>query len=899
MNAIPGTLDRRFEAIALDWDGIAVPDRAGDAAGLRELIEALCELGMHIAVASGAHLGDVDGQLRARPDGPGSLLLALDRGTEVFAIDREGPHLLERAEMGLPHERDVARQVFARLRARGVGAREVLVIADWFGTLTGLGGSESMLLADSPAGVTAVSVGAEPTGTPPGVLHLGGGRARIAALLADQLDRRRRGDVPGVHGDPAWTIRFDGLDPERERAIEGLLVIADGRLGTSGSPLAFDTSTTPSVFVAGIYDGSGPETALLPCPLWHRLAGEDEAPTRLRRVLNLRNGLLHESHTTSSRECHSLRLSSLARPASVVLRADCPAGTAARSPALVAPLAHGVETACVDSRTWMHVPASSGGVVAAASQHARENQAGREVLERFGAYVADCDHLPETAAALDRVRCLERMGFERLLNEHRDEWARRWEEAEVTIEGDEALQLAMRFGLFHLLASAGDHDEAAVGARGLTGAAYRGHVFWDADVFVLPALVAVRPASARAVLEYRARRLAAARAAAEAEGYEGARFPWESARTGRDVTPTHAQDRTGRIVPIRTGSLEVHIVGCVAWAAAHYADWTGDTDFEAGLGGALLVETARYWASRARFDDHGGAHIYGVIGPDEYHGPVDDNAFTNVLARWNLRRAASLDARGLVEQERAHWLEVADALVDGYDAATGRYEQFAGFYDLEPLVIAEVAPRRPIAAELLLGSDRVRQAQVVKQADVLMLHHLLPTEVASGSLLPNLDYYEPRTAHGSSLSPGVHSSLLARAGRLEQAADMLALTARIDLDDVTATTAGGLHLAAMGSAWQALAFGFLGARAHGDALALDPKVPDTWSALEMRLHFRGTRVTVRAESRHLSVRTSSPLPLVVGGSRYTTGTGGLAFTRSATRWKLHRGDRPPDEEPRP
>jgi trehalose/maltose hydrolase-like predicted phosphorylase len=903
MHAIPDVLDRRFEGIVLDWDGIAgVPHRDGNAARLEELIEALCELGMHVAVVSGAQLGEIDRQLRARPDGPGSLLLALGRGAELFAIDRDGPHLLERrtqVEIGPAGESDAARDLFARLRARGVGARQVLIGSETFGTPAGVSGSESTLLAGSPAGVTAVSVGPEPTGTPPGVIHLGGGPARIAALLADQLDRRRRGDVPDTDDDPAWVVRFDGLDPERERAIEGLLVIADGRLGTNGSPLAFNTSTTPSVFVAGLYDGSGPETALLPCPLWHRLPVGDDAPKRLHRVLNLRSGLLHEVHTTSDREYRSMRFSSLARPASVVLRAECPAGTTARSPALVAAVAHGVETARVDGRTWMRAPASSGGVVAAASQRAREKATGDEVLERLGAYVADSEHCPEATTALDRVRGLERVGFEHLLNEHREEWAERWDEAEVTIGGDEPLQLAMRFGLFHLLASAVDHDEAAVGARGLTGAAYRGHVFWDADVFVLPALVAIHPASARAMLEYRARRLAAARTAAEAEGHKGARFPWESARTGRDVTPTHARDRTGRIVPIRTGSLEVHIVGCVAWATAHYLDWTGDSDFEAGPGGALLVETARYWASRARFDDQGRAHIYGVIGPDEYHGPVDDNAFTNVLARWNLRRAASLDDHGLAEQERAHWLEIADALVDGYDAETARYEQFAGFYDLEPLVIAEIAPRRPIAAELLLGADRVGQAQVVKQADVLMLHHLLPGEVAPGSLLPNLDYYEPRTAHGSSLSPGVHSSLLARAGRLEEAAAMLAVTARIDLDDITATTAGGLHLAAIGSAWQALAFGFLGARAHGDALALDPKVHDTWSVLEMRLRYRGTSVTIRAEGQHLSVRTSSPLPLVVDGSRYTTGLDGLAFERAGTRWKLHRGDRPANEEPSP
>ncbi len=185
-----------------------------------------------------------------------------------------------------------------------------------------------------------------------------------------------------------------------------------------------------------------------------------------------------------------------------------------------------------------------------------------------------------------------------------------------------------------------------------------------------------------------------------------------------------------------------------------------DTAFADGAGRDLLVETARYWASRVRRDSDGRAHIDGVIGPDEYHELVDDNAFTNVMARWNLRRASAV--ANVAEVERAAWLAVADALVDGYEPTTRVYEQFRGFADLEPILISEVAPRRPIAADLLLGAERTAQAQVIKQPDVLMLHHLVPDEVAPDSLSANLDFYEPRTAHGSSLSPAVHAALLAR-----------------------------------------------------------------------------------------------------------------------------------------
>jgi trehalose/maltose hydrolase-like predicted phosphorylase len=432
----------------------------------------------------------------------------------------------------------------------------------------------------------------------------------------------------------------------------------------------------------------------------------------------------------------------------------------------------------------------------------------------------------------------------------------------IDIAGDPELERAIRFGLFHLIGSAADRGEAAVGARGLTGPAYRGHVFWDADVFVLPFLAATHPRAARAMLEYRLRRLPVACAEARREGSAGAHFPWESAATGVEAAPTRGRDRLGRFTGIRTGQLEEHIVSDIAWAACCYADWTCDEAFLRGPGRDLVLETARWWAERIELDATGQAHIRGVIGPDEYHEPVDDNAFTNVMARWNLRRAAALAGTcpeaGVGEGERSRWRALADALVDGYDPSTGIYEQFAGFHRLEPLLIADVAPRRPIAATLLLGDRRIAGAQVIKQADVLMLHHLLPDDVAPGSLEPNLDYYEPRTAHGSSLSPGVHASLLARAGRLDDACELLRVTCGIDLDDITQTTAGGVHLAAMGSAWQAVAFGFGGLRPCGDTLVVSPRVPPAWRSLTVRVRFRGTRMRIIATPGSVTIHADRP-----------------------------------------
>ena len=462
-----------------------------------------------------------------------------------------------------------------------------------------------------------------------------------------------------------------------------------------------------------------------------------------------------------------------------------------------------------------------------------------------------------------------RIGAARLLAEQKDAWAARWEEADVDVVGDPELTQAVRLGLFHLMGSVTDHGEAAVGARGLSGPAYRGHVFWDADVFVLPFLAATRPAAARAMLEYRIRRLAAARENATRIALDGARFPWESASLGDDVTPTEAIDADNTLVAIHTGQLEEHITADVAWAAWQLASWTGRWEFLEGPGRPLLIDTARYWASRIRIDSDGVGHIDGVIGPDEYHEDVDDNAFTNQMAAWNLTRAAELVRRADPAPERAeseHWLALADALFDGFDPVSRRHVQFSGYDNLEPLLAAELGPV-PVAADRLLGHERVAHSQVIKQADVLMAHHMIPGALERDSFEHDLNHYLPRTAHGSSLSPAIHAGLLARAGRLDEAVVLLKAAQRIDLSDATGSTGEGLHLAAMAGLWQALVLGFAGVRVSGpddDTLVIDPHIPTVWQELRIKLQWHGAKVTLRCRTDAVHVACMSTLCIRLG-----------------------------------
>jgi trehalose/maltose hydrolase-like predicted phosphorylase len=968
-------LERRYEAIVFDWDGTAVTDRQADASGLRRLVEELSGAGMHLAVVTGTHIGNVDGQLHARSSGPGRFYLCLNRGSEVFVVGRDGPELLERrkatatedealdvaakatvarlgahglraeivsqrlnrrkidlipepewsdppkarisellaavearlrsagidglresiaiaeaaareagltdpkvtsdakhVEIGLTDKADSARWVLGELWRLGVAPAQTLIVGDEFGALGGLPGSDSYLLPEEAQRAVAVSVGREPTGVPKGVLALAGGPDSFLAVLEDQLDRRRSGALPGLDDDPAWVLSLRGFDPELERVHASLLTIADGAIGTSGSPVGSHSAARPRVLAAGLYDGVGPETDLVPCPVWTRLDGELPQPMWFERRLDLHTGLVRQQLGRDA-ELEAVLFSSLARPGTVVLRARG-AREALESPQpLTAVAGAAVEGGVADGTAWVRQRAGEGGVVAAAHDELRADR-----LDRIATYVPDRTAMPDPEEAMRRLERARRTGFDGLFGEHRVRWARRWETADIRIDGDDELQRLVRFALFHLLSSAAEEGEAAVGARGLTGPAYRGHVFWDGDVFVLPFLAATNPPAARAMLEYRLRRLDAARANAARLGRAGVRFPWESAGSGADVTPSHAYDHAGRIVPIRTGELEEHIVADVAWAASFYVDWTGDTAFAAGPGRELLLETARYWASRIRVDGEGRAHIYGVIGPDEYHEPVDDNAFTNVLARWNLRRAAVVASGYVPESEWRRWLQLGDSLVDGYDAETQIYEQFAGFHRLEPLVVADIV-HRPVAADLLLGHDRIAGAQVLKQADVLMLHHLVPEEVAPGSLQPNLAHYEPRTAHGSSLSPAIHAALFARARRFGAAIDALRLSCRLDVDDLTGSTSGGLHLATMGGVWQALVFGFGGVRASARGLTVDPRLPEAWNALELSLRYHGHSVRIRIEPDSLDVAADAAVPVWVDGRL------GRRFERVGESWK--------------
>jgi trehalose/maltose hydrolase-like predicted phosphorylase len=467
------------------------------------------------------------------------------------------------------------------------------------------------------------------------------------------------------------------------------------------------------------------------------------------------------------------------------------------------------------------------------------------------------------ALAAERLHQATAAGLPAVLERSAAAWAGRWATADIEISGDDELQRRVRFASYHLIGCANPDDpHAAPGARSLTGERYKGHVFWDNEIFVLPFFVHTHAPTARAMLGYRYHTLPAARENARARGWRGAAYAWESADTGQDVTPAYYVTAAGERKDVRTGEQEHHLnadIGCAVW---QYWQATGDDAYLLAEGAEILLELARFWASRAERGADGRWHVRMVIGPDEYHEDVDDNAYTNQLAAWLLGRAVELAAwladrhpgrwrslgaaLGLSDGELDDWRTVAAGLVDGQDPETGLIEQHRGFHQLEEVDLA--ALRSPTASgEAALGWGRLARLKVIKQADVVLLLALLGDRFPRAVQEANYRYYEPLTVHDSSLSPAVYALVAARLGDLGTAERYLRRATRLDLDfDRGVTAAGGVHIAALGGLWQALVLGFGGMTVGGGELRFAPHVPAAWGSLRFRVHWRGELLEVIA-----------------------------------------------------
>lgn len=463
-------------------------------------------------------------------------------------------------------------------------------------------------------------------------------------------------------------------------------------------------------------------------------------------------------------------------------------------------------------------------------------------------------------SAWARLQPVAGLEWEELLKANVEAWDEEWESADIVVEGDADAQLALRFNIFQLLiAGPRTDDRVSIGGHTLSGFGYYGHVFWDTEIFMLPFFTYTRPHIARNLLTYRWRHLPAARKYAEKGGFAGARFPWESADTGEEVTPPWLPDwrDPSRLVRIWTGDLELHISSDIAYAIWQYWLASGDDDFMRERGAEVILDTARFWAERAEWNAAlGGYELKDVIGPDEYHEHVDNDAFTNYLVRWHLgialllwdwlRKQAPEVAEELTRRldlnpaRLARWQEVRDKMYLPFDPATGLIEQFSGYFGRRDVKLSDYEPR-DTSLQMLLGSEGVSQTQVIKQPDVLILLYLLRDEFDEKTLRANYDYYTPRTDYrfGSSLGPAVQAILACEVGDLDTAYEYFMNAAQMDLYDLRGNTKHGIHGAAAGGAWQAAVFGFGGLKVRENGWTVTSRLPKKWKSLNFRFWYRG------------------------------------------------------------
>lgn len=485
--------------------------------------------------------------------------------------------------------------------------------------------------------------------------------------------------------------------------------------------------------------------------------------------------------------------------------------------------------------------------------------------------------LPQQAA-IETVRRADSLGYNACLAKHNAEWSRKWERCDVTIDGDREAQHALRYSILQLLMVAPVQGSAnSIPARALSGQVYKGAIFWDTEIFMFPFFLHTYPEKAVELMRYRIKTLAGARRKAQTEGpgYRGAFYAWESQETGDDACSYFnvGDPFTGRDLRTHFRDKQVHISGDVAIAMWDYFKLTGDDSLLLEGGAEVILECARFYLSYAYFKtDKGRYEILDVIGPDEYHERVNNNAFTSMVAKETfsianatvdyLRKNHPKALRALLAKidlqgELPRFREAANLLyVPAPDPQTGVIEQFDGYFQLRDATVEELKAKMVHPNEYLgAGQGLAVPTKIIKQADVVMMLNLFKSRFSSEIKKANWEYYEPRTEHGSSLSACAYALVATEFGNLDFAYKYFLKTAKIDLEAkykvyVGSIFMGGSHPAANGGAWMTAVFGFGGVQADENRILINPKLYRKWKRLQFHLAYQrdAFRITITKAS---------------------------------------------------
>lgn len=498
------------------------------------------------------------------------------------------------------------------------------------------------------------------------------------------------------------------------------------------------------------------------------------------------------------------------------------------------------------------------------------------VIYKYAAILSSENHAKEALAAhchkvLDDAIAA---GFDQLLLDHERVWKHKWEECDITIEGDVAAQQGIRFNIFQLTQTyTGEDERLNIGPKGFTGEKYGGSTYWDTEAYCIPFYLGTAEQKvARNLLVYRYKHLPKAIENAKKLGFtDGAAFyPF--------VTMNGEECHNEWEITFE----EIHRTSAMAYAIRDYIEYTGDTHYLAEYGLEVLIGIARFWAQRVNWSNDKNKYvILGVTGPNEYENNVNNNWYTNYLGAWTLRYASfavdhvrksnaarynEIVAKTNFDDgnETAKWKNISEKMYYPSDERRGVLLQQDGFLDKELLRVNDLDPsQRPLNQKW--SWDRILRSCFIKQADVLQGIYLFENDFEIETLRKNFDFYEPMTVHESSLSPCVHAILAAKLGYKERAYEFYLRTARLDLDDYNNDTEEGCHITSMAGTWMSVVKGFGGMRVKNGKLHINPFLPDKWKSYSFRLEFRNRVIKIKVNSEGVDtvLESGEPLDIVV------------------------------------
>jgi maltose phosphorylase len=498
-------------------------------------------------------------------------------------------------------------------------------------------------------------------------------------------------------------------------------------------------------------------------------------------------------------------------------------------------------------------------------------------IHKFGGYVVDRNHKKDelVAAAKDILDKAVSFGFEAMLETQKNSWAEIWNMSDITIEGDVKAQQGIRFNIFQLNQTyLGTDISLNIGPKGFTGEKYGGSTYWDTEAYCIPFYMATKDQSvARTLLEYRYNHLEKAIENAAKLGFKNgaALYPM--------VTMNGEECHNEWEITFE----EIHRNGAIAFAIFNYYRFTDDYSYIPEKGLEVLIGIARFWHQRVNFSTDKNKYVMlGVTGPNEYENNINNNWYTNYIAKWCINYALEnietvkvdhisdyiriKEKVNFTDDELASWKKVADNMYFPYSEKHDVYLQQDGFLDKELITVAELdKSQRPINQKW--SWDRILRSPYIKQADTLQGFYMFENDFSTEELERHFDFYEPYTVHESSLSPCVHSIQAAKLNRMDQAYEFYLRTSRLDLDDYNHEVEEGLHITSMAGTWMSIVEGFGGMRVQNNTLSFSPKIPNQWDSYSFKVNFRNQVITVKVSKKgtHFELEGKNEVKILVNG----------------------------------